>query len=1688
MRQKLKRVTSFVLAVTLCVTLNINPIAGLISEILRTKFVHKLGVIGDNIVYVLSNTELRNVDVVFADEEGPTDVEVVNTPTVNIGTANGIIDAINSLADTNSNNHAATQQHIDASAENIVAGIDIMNRALNKTINDCTDRIIKQMIEDTDRIVEAIRAAQHEYKVCYLYSINNQNDQMLWRPTLEELPGADVLPYITTGYSNVYSGFWNTGIDNTTNRGVNQAAFGIQDITRSNNSVSRALEVLGYDAIIRQEGYYGAAGSNKGTYVQVLMPDGDITWGDAVQVIYKALGQYQYSYSYFTTSADIQPETSPLSQNLSNITTFDSSEGAYYLFVSRSDRLKGASLTQLDNVYWEKAQSDGFVLKDNYSKNITWVDFIQLCENMMYAYGEPVINDTEINALLQVYGAEYPIQLGRDIADSWAYLKARGILNIDNIDWSSCVTRDELLDVCMRIQDNDSRTDYKNIQLTMDINNAMQADGYYPCQNVSYSTDKFSVSTTLDYASADYYDYFVLVSSQTLGTYTDLGGVHNISPCFVTYDGKDSNAIKIVEAGTNNIISGSNVLGKASDPDGNVYYHFRVPSSYTGTIRIDSNNESDFPKYIDIDASNSGGGVYTSFSKDNYCSGKNGDSDISETGLMVTLEGHRTFGNMNGNSSFWKTCVDYVRHGGTNPKTIALNPNASLREYLAFEWNKWTTPMEVEAAKVSMADDSSYMSISIDSETEVKASNGNHRASDMETDFKANSISRLLNSTASVLHDSNWNTLLTGCANKEQYKRAIISMFDVLEGTIDITDLSPTVKAAFESGNKITGVPYGTTFASILYGDMTTANRLINASMFHGDSSRLTFLKDTYATQDFSKKLTKDKFFSGRDSFKSRTLAQCDSLYNIIKNGKLRRVDCKPEFNSTMQTIGKVEYKLYADDYDIVKSALGKIASLTEDGEQPLDSPIQQGNVDAQQATIDQNQSTVSTDILAMNVSNSMIMNRMLTDNILIPWKDLLACGVVQDTFGDMMPTPKDDGIYYLQTVQGIVKVNPTYYSILIGTTYYNLRNSSGQGPRLVYIDDEDVYFDYRCIMGIATTDINNDEEILQEVTKTDNCLGVGKSTVYTFNRNGIDNSIMQTEDLNLYNWPNLPNSTSSLSVDSFTVRGIKNTDYDGASLSINSGAGEFTYWGGTQDSGIVRVPLSTFFPTANWITVIKASDDVEDDGKIIHAGLFVWYPRAGLRDPSFGTLVGPDDGVNAFAKNGDTTYSQLTELLQGLDKNDYDPSSNWYDAMTYDAMVNLYSLSGGGSFINENFTVRYFDITGNSMVESRNSYMEKISAYDSINDKLDGNQMGSIYWMEGVGFVYNVPSIDKFSFDQYVVGAFPLPLVYAKAGTIAGLNHDSILSINPDYYGEVMTNPASSSYSSGYGYAMGTLGAYDALSLNNGKAGCVSDWTVGLNVSSGQIISNRRVTDIENIKYAPSGVYAWFGGSQVPSITEKRLTQQVLSANNVYLGTQRLYFADNKTGTTDKFYYRANKLTDPITFTAIEPKFYLVYQGNQDHRDCYVSLGCNLKFVDIENISSSGVQEWDNTDVFDWLSKLKITHLLNTLDSWASWVILFVFYVCPIIGWALTTILFGLSFCGGNQTAVKIADKFFDPVRALTLGYKNIETIRWQDTWVAVFLLYIAEALILNGNIIKLLSWVNTFFLTAKDLFFSVF
>jgi ABC-type Fe3+-siderophore transport system permease subunit len=76
------------------------------------------------------------------------------------------------------------------------------------------------------------------------------------------------------------------------------------------------------------------------------------------------------------------------------------------------------------------------------------------------------------------------------------------------------------------------------------------------------------------------------------------------------------------------------------------------------------------------------------------------------------------------------------------------------------------------------------------------------------------------------------------------------------------------------------------------------------------------------------------------------------------------------------------------------------------------------------------------------------------------------------------------------------------------------------------------------------------------------------------------------------------------------------------------------------------------------------------------------------------------------------------------------------------------------------------------------------------------------------------------------------------------------------------------------------------------------------------------------------------------------------------------------------------------------------------------------------------------------------------------------------MIGIILMTILIGLSFVGDIKIVQILCDKFIDPVRVLTFGGRNIANWNWRKVLLPCILLYLAFALFLNGNLIRIIMW----------------
>lgn len=461
-KQRLKKLGKTTMLVLMLVSLNINPIAMVATVIVDSGIVSKFSNLGRNLCYLAG----QRLEDVYASElapsttpSGPLDVNIVGTPSDYFGTTQNYLDWIMEYTGAlgNTENGSSLYSMIEKLYEvgsgyskNVKIDADspeykdygdslaVHDEALTARLLGVNERDlshvnaaqIEQLMqmgydprwinengtieEDFDKLIRAT----HEYAVANVYSLNNMIGGALWRPYSDEIPYIREFAEIVGGFANVYMGYWDTNVS-TLKQPINS---------------QRALEILGYDAILRYEGIQvleptkilengieaifvpevvglrkyiespvqreidtdpdthledvpdrdlnvngvagvptGQSGVNENIILRQVMvgeggamqyvpeddieqaivpdstivqlyqeeiPNTDITWLDAVTVLYKALGKEQISYQTFTAyNPNITPETSPLSKDLPGLTSFDGYN--FYAFFTRSNPFSG---------------------------------------------------------------------------------------------------------------------------------------------------------------------------------------------------------------------------------------------------------------------------------------------------------------------------------------------------------------------------------------------------------------------------------------------------------------------------------------------------------------------------------------------------------------------------------------------------------------------------------------------------------------------------------------------------------------------------------------------------------------------------------------------------------------------------------------------------------------------------------------------------------------------------------------------------------------------------------------------------------------------------------------------------------------------------------------------------------------------------------------------------------------------------------------------------------------------------------------------------------------------------------------------------------------------------------------------------------------------------------------------------
>lgn len=356
------------------------------------------------------------------------------------------------------------------------------------------------------------------YHVAHVYSANYEKGAP-WQPTPDEISYAKER-VLNKGYANAYLGYWAV------------------DTSDSHQGYSSRWEyILGKDILYPYEGYYIYISKNGEKQDNLSHVDGtedtysvnmsystseaknmkltdNLNLSDMFRILYRAIGQDIVTVNAVgIPDKRIVAETSPTAQGLSNI-SYLYGDAVYVSAIRNNLMLYNSDGTySYSNVYLAQAKRDGLIgnitTEQAEDYEVTWADVWYYASVMMDRYGEEVLNTTEIQSMLQLFGSNFPVQEGSIVADSWAYLMAKGCIAGD-FSSSSNVLVEDFLDLAMRIADKDSRITYKNVQLVVALDEAVVDTGYFPVFNNNIqAVDNYDTYITYDYENATHYDTYI---------------------------------------------------------------------------------------------------------------------------------------------------------------------------------------------------------------------------------------------------------------------------------------------------------------------------------------------------------------------------------------------------------------------------------------------------------------------------------------------------------------------------------------------------------------------------------------------------------------------------------------------------------------------------------------------------------------------------------------------------------------------------------------------------------------------------------------------------------------------------------------------------------------------------------------------------------------------------------------------------------------------------------------------------------------------------------------------------------------------------------------------------------------------------------------------------------------------------
>lgn len=398
-----------------------------------------------------------------------------------------------------------------------------------------------------------------EFDYVDIFSLNNRDPESYWRPKYDEL-SIPLKEYVEFKDKSVK---------------MNKNGFDVEwsDINKSSLPTSRSLELLGYDFLL----YKDIVNINNGSIEKTIGYKSPITAPYFIMNIYKALGMELYDVYFKYT-----PGTAECG-----------------VYVTRTN----------PETYWKKFLNDHpinyNVYNDKDVSNISagqvlnTVDAITILSQMLDFYGEPILSKQEEYLLLQVYGNDVPLGLSDVQKESWSYLKSRGIIGEEELQYNSQLSFDDMMTLLMRASDKNSRTNFKEVQITTNLDGSFIKNGYFEREvNIVNQQPVNAIESNVMWNTSDRLDFLIEIDDKISFRFQDTGELNRnifISKGPMHYD--DPIRGSIFEG----IVQGR-------------FYHFSAPISELSNnspVYLNSSNSGDYP--LNYRLNNSNGGVYSNY-------------------------------------------------------------------------------------------------------------------------------------------------------------------------------------------------------------------------------------------------------------------------------------------------------------------------------------------------------------------------------------------------------------------------------------------------------------------------------------------------------------------------------------------------------------------------------------------------------------------------------------------------------------------------------------------------------------------------------------------------------------------------------------------------------------------------------------------------------------------------------------------------------------------------------------------------------------------------------------------------------------------------------------------------------------------------------------------------------------------